>query len=56
MSDLLGRAVEELRREHFLYSLADDFAALRVSERSWSEEREERDAWDSTLTDDLEDD
>jgi len=55
MSDLIGRAVEELRRKHFLYGLADDFAGLRVRERAWAEEREERKAWDSALGDDLED-
>ena len=42
MSDLLGRAVEELRRKHFLSGLADDFADLRVRDRAWAEEREER--------------
>lgn len=42
MSDLLGRAVEELRRKHFLSGLADDFAGLRVRDRAWAEEREER--------------
>jgi len=56
MSDLLRQAVEELRRKHFLYGLADDFEALKVRERSWREETEEREAWDSTLQDDLEDD
>ena len=55
MSDLLGRAVEGLRRKHFLYGLADDFADLRVRERTWAEERSEREAWDSALADDLED-
>ena len=54
MSDLLGRAVEELRRKHFLSGLADDFADLRVRERAGAEEREERKAWDSALGDSLE--
>ncbi len=54
MSDLIGRAVEELRRKHFLYGLADDFAGLRVREQAWAEEGEERKAWDSALGDDLE--
>lgn len=56
MSDLLGRAVEELRRKHFLYGLADDFASLRLREPAWDEEREEREAWDAALEDDLESD
>ena len=55
MSDLLGRAVEELRRKHFLSGLADDFAGLRVRDRAWAEEREERKAWDSALGDSLDD-
>ncbi len=55
MSDLLGRAVEELRRKHVLYGLADDFAGLRVRERAWAEEREERKAWDSAPGDSLQD-
>lgn len=55
MSDLLGRAVEELRRKHFLYGLADDFAALRVRESAWDEERKEREQWDAALGDDLDD-
>ena len=55
MSDLISRAVEELRRKHFLYGLADDFASLRVREQAWAEEGEERKAWDSALGDDLED-
>ena len=54
MADLLGRAVEELRRQHFLHGLADDFEALRVRERASQEESEEREAWDATLGDDLE--
>ena len=55
MSELLGRAVEDLRRKHFLYGMAEDFEALRVRESgsTWAEENEERDAWDSTLGDDL---
>lgn len=53
MSELLGRAVEELRRKHFLYGMAEDFEALRVRESPWAEENEERDAWDATLRDDL---
>ena len=55
MSDLLGRAVEGLRRKHFLSGLADDFADLRVRDGTWAEERNEREAWDSALGDDLED-
>ena len=56
MTDLLARAVEELRRKEFLYGLASDFAELRVSESAWDAERKEREAWDATLGDDLEDD
>lgn len=55
MSDLLSRAVEDLRRKHFLSGLAEDFEALKVRERAWAEESEEREAWDSTLEDDLTD-
>lgn len=55
MSDLLARAVEGLRRKHFLFGLADDFAELRVREGTWADEHDEREAWDSALADDLED-
>ncbi len=56
MPDILDQAVEELRRRSFLQGLAEDFAALRNDPAAWREELEEREVWDATLNDDLEQD
>ncbi len=54
ISEVVSRALEEYRRKHFLYGLADDFAALRVRDGDWEDEIEERRAWDGVLGDDIE--
>jgi hypothetical protein len=54
ISEVVSRALEEYRRKHFLYGLAEDFAALRVRDRDWEDEIEERRAWDGVLGDDIE--
>lgn len=54
MPEVLDQAVEQLRRQSLLEGMTEDFAALRKSSRAWQEELAEREAWDGTLGDDLE--
>lgn len=53
--EALSQAVELYRREVFLEGVANDYAALRAHPRAWKEERAEREAWDATDQDGLED-
>ncbi len=53
MPEILTKAVEEYRRKHFLDRLAGDFAELQADSAEWNEELSEREAWDNTLGDDL---
>ena len=55
LTDVLDRVVESYRRAHFFEGLDNDFAALRRNKTAWEEERKEREAWDATLSDGLED-
>ena len=54
MADILANAIEEYRRQRFLRGLAEDFAALRQDPEAWGEELRERQLWEATLGDDLE--
>lgn len=54
MADILATAIEEYRRQRFLKGLSQDFADLRADSQAWEEELRERQAWDATLSDDLE--
>jgi len=54
MTDVLDKAIEFYRRQHFLTGLNADFAALRQDEGAWEEELAERESWNSTLADGLE--
>jgi predicted transcriptional regulator len=56
MPEILTKAIEEYRRTHFLDGLAKDFARLQGDSSEWKEELSERDAWDATLGDDLDED
>jgi hypothetical protein len=56
MIEVMADAVEAYRRQSFLEALNADFARLRASPEAWEEERAEREAWDTTLRDDLADD
>jgi hypothetical protein len=47
--------MNEQQRNEFLSGLNEDFARLRRDAEAWSDEREERAAWDATLADGLED-
>ncbi len=54
MADILAAAIEEYRRQRFLKGLSQDFASLRADPQAWKEELRERQAWDATVGDDLE--
>jgi predicted transcriptional regulator len=54
MTEILDKAIEFYRRQHFLAGLNADFAALRNDESAWNEEVAERELWDATLADGLE--
>jgi hypothetical protein len=56
MIAVLAKAVEAYRRRVLLETLNADFADLRADPAAWKAELEERQAWDVTLADDLEDD
>ena len=51
MQSVVEQAVERFRRDMFLESLSDDFAALRENAEEWNSELEERELWDNTLSD-----
>ena len=55
LTELLDKVIESYRRAHFFAGLNDDFAALRQDKTAWEEERKEREAWDATLSDGLQD-
>ncbi len=56
MADILAEALQQYRRQRFLKGLAEDFAALRSDSAAWDDELRERQVWDATLSDDLEED
>jgi predicted transcriptional regulator len=55
MTEVLEKAIESYRRQRFLAGLNADFAALRDDAAGWQEELNERQDWDATLLDGLED-
>jgi hypothetical protein len=55
MSDLIARAVEELRRKLLFEKANAAYAALRSDPSAWEEEIEDRNLWEGTLADGLED-
>lgn len=56
MQAILETAIEEYRRRRFLHEANAAYAALRSDAKKWKEELAERKEWDSTLTDNQEDD
>jgi len=54
MQEVLSKAIEDYRRKTFLETANAAFAALRNDARAWKQEQEEREAWDATLSDGLE--
>jgi hypothetical protein len=55
MTEILDKAIELYRRQHFLAGLNADFATLRKNHAAWKQEQGERELWDSTIADGLED-
>jgi predicted transcriptional regulator len=56
MPEVLEQAVETLRRQRLLEATNAAYAALRDDTKAWKSELAERDAWENTLGDDLEND
>ena len=54
--EALDQAVERYRRELFLREANNAYAALRNDLEAWQNEKKEREAWDYTIQDGLEDD
>jgi predicted DNA-binding protein len=54
MQTVLDKAIENYRRHIFLLQANRAFAALRQNEELWQEEIEERDLWDQTISDGIE--
>jgi len=54
--EALDQAVESYRRELFLREANNAYAALRNDPEAWQNEKEERETWDYTIQDGLEDD
>ena len=54
MQDVLAAAVEAYSRQLLLDRTNEGYAALRASPERWSEELEERTAWEATLADNQE--
>ena len=53
MQALLDKAVEAYRRQRFLEESNRAFEALRANPQTWRIEQAEREAWDMTLADGL---
>ena len=56
LSRTMDKAIEALRRQTLLEETNRAYEALRGDPKHWAEEQAERDAWDATLADGLEDD
>ena len=54
MQTIIEQAVEQYRRRRFLEGLSQDFKNLKEDTESWQEELEERQLWDKTLLDGVE--
>ncbi len=53
MQASLAKAIELYRRQIFLQKANAAFDALRKDPKAWQEELKEREAWDSTMLDDI---
>lgn len=51
MQDILAKAIEGYRRATFLEAANAEYGALRSRSKDWQAELDEREAWDSTLSD-----
>ena len=55
MAAVLEKAIERYRRQKFLEEANASYAALKANPKKWKEETAERELWDSTNADGLED-
>ncbi len=55
MQDVIAKAVEAYRRQRILERTNSAYAALRADSRRWQEERDEREIWEITAADGIED-
>lgn len=55
MLTLLDRAIESYKRQRILEATNRAYAALRVNPDAWKQELKERNLWDATLADGLDD-
>lgn len=55
LQDLIAAAVEAYRRNRILEQANQAYAALKRDPEAWLELLEEREEWNSTLADDLDD-
>ena len=55
MQSLIDQALEDLRRRRMLEMTNEAFAALKANPEAWQEELAERELWENTLTDGIED-
>jgi succinate dehydrogenase/fumarate reductase flavoprotein subunit len=55
MQDVIAKAVELYRRQRILERTNAAYAALRSDPQRWQEERDERELWDNTVADGIED-
>jgi hypothetical protein len=56
LPELLDKAVEAYRRKQFLTECNRAYEALKSDPKAWAEELKEREEWDCTLLDGLDDD
>ncbi|HKV33185.1 MAG TPA: hypothetical protein VJP89_02580, partial [Pyrinomonadaceae bacterium] len=54
MQGVLDKALAEYQKKRFFDSLGAAFDALKNDRKAWTEEQQERQAWDNTLSDDIE--
>lgn len=56
MQSVLDKALAEYQKKRFFDSLGAAFGALKNNAETWNEELQERQAWENTLSDDIESD
>lgn len=55
MTELIAEAVEQYRRRSMLKAINESFSRLKSDEKAWAEVTREREIFDATLMDGLED-
>jgi len=56
LSAILQKALDDYRRRVFLRKVGEAYATLRSDSSVWKEELSERESWDSTIEDGLDED